>query len=249
MSANRPNRPNDPLANYVPVAERIEKFHERYPEGRILTTIVEHDVESGFILMRAEVYRTNDDAAPAATGHAFEVRGESYVNKTSYVENCETGSVGRALAMLGFEVKRGLASREEMDKPSRMTHDAAPPRPRPEPPARTESSRPDAPRTETPRPVNAEEAVDDEPPRATPTLAAPSANAASGGRLPNLRSVAGAETPASEEQKSEILGLLENLRPRDRKAQRALLMEKTGKGLRDELTAPEAQRLIDELKA
>ncbi len=247
MSANRPNRPNDALANYVPVAERIEKFHERYPEGRILTTIVEHDIETGFILMRAEVYRNNDDATPAATGHAYEVRGESFVNKTSYIENAETGSVGRALAILGFEVKRGLASREEMEKQSRVTPDAAP-RPHPEPP-RPASSRPEAPHTEPPRPARTEEAVDDEPPRTAPTLGAPAtATAISGGRLPTLRSVAGAETPASEEQKSEILGLLEQLRPRDRKSQRALLMEKTGKGLRDELTAPEAQRLIDELK-
>lgn len=244
MSANRPNRPNDALANYVPVAERIEKFHERYPEGRILTTIVEHDTETGFILMRAEVYR-NNDAAPAATGHAFEVRGESYVNKTSYVENCETGSVGRALAMLGFEVKRGLASREEMEKPSRMTPDTAPRPPRPE-----ASSRPEPSRAEPPRAAKTEETADDEEPlRAAPTLGAPaSAAAISGGRLPNVPARAGAEIPASEEQKSEILGLLEQLRPRDRKSQRALLMEKTGKGLRDELTASEARRLIDDLK-
>ncbi|MCP9495336.1 MAG: hypothetical protein MSG64_12895 [Pyrinomonadaceae bacterium MAG19_C2-C3] len=243
MSANRPNRPNDALANYVPVAERIEKFHERYSEGRILTTIVEHDIETGFILMRAEIYRNNDDAMPAATGHAYEVRGESFVNKTSYIENAETGSVGRALAILGFEVKRGLASREEMEKQSRVTPDTAP-RPRPEPP------RPEASHTEPPRPTRIEETVNDELPRAAPTLGAPAtATAISGGRLPNVRSATSAETPASEEQKSEILGLLEQLRPRDRKAQRALLMEKTGKGLRDELTAPEAQRLIDELKA
>ncbi|MFL6227304.1 MAG: hypothetical protein ACJ741_00840, partial [Pyrinomonadaceae bacterium] len=81
---------------------------------------------SGFVLMRAEVYRANDDAAPAATGHAFEVRGESYVNKTSYIENAETSSVGRALALLGFEVKRGIASREELQKTARMQPAAQP---------------------------------------------------------------------------------------------------------------------------
>ena len=105
---------------YVPVAERLEKFYQTYPEGRVTTSIVEHSLESGFVLMRAEVYRASDDAAPAATGHAFEVRGESYVNKTSYVENAETSAVGRALALLGFEVKRGIASREEIQKTARM---------------------------------------------------------------------------------------------------------------------------------
>lgn len=110
----------DRFEDYVPVAERLEKFYERFPDGRVNTFIVQHDLESGFILMRAEVYRSAEDAQPAATGHAFEVRSEGYVQKTSYVEVCETSSVGRALALLGFEVKRGIASREEMEKPMRM---------------------------------------------------------------------------------------------------------------------------------
>ncbi|MDQ3907101.1 MAG: hypothetical protein M3268_02030 [Acidobacteriota bacterium] len=117
---SRPAGSRDRFEDYVPVAERLEKFYERFPDGRITTAIVEHNLESGFVLMRAEVYRTPDDASPAATGHAFEVRGESYVNKTSYVENAETSAVGRALAMLGFEVKRGIASREEIQKTARM---------------------------------------------------------------------------------------------------------------------------------
>lgn len=121
---SRPSPPrNDRFEDYVPVAERLERFYERFPDGRVITHIIEHNSESGFVLMRAEVYRSPDDAQPAATGHAFEVRGESYVNKTSYIENCETGSVGRALALLGFEVKRGIASREELEKTSRMTTD------------------------------------------------------------------------------------------------------------------------------
>lgn len=118
--SRQPSR-NDRFEDYVPVAERLEKFYERYPDGRIITHIIQHDQETGFILMRAEVYRQPDDAQPAATGHAFEVRSEGYVQKTSYVEVCETSSVGRALALLGFEVKRGIASREEMEKPARMT--------------------------------------------------------------------------------------------------------------------------------
>ncbi len=95
---------NPRFENYVPVSERIE-----------------HDRESGFVLVRAEVYRLSDDALPAATGHAFEVRSEGYVNKTSYIENAETSAVGRALALLGYEIKRGVASREEMQKVERMT--------------------------------------------------------------------------------------------------------------------------------
>lgn len=117
----------DRFENYVPVAERLEKFYERFPDGRVMTQIVEHNQAEGFVLMRAEVYRTPDDAVPAATGHAYEVRGESYVNKSSYIENAETSAVGRALALLGFEVKRGLASREEMEKVARVQTAARPP--------------------------------------------------------------------------------------------------------------------------
>jgi hypothetical protein len=124
MSRQSPSR--DRFEDYVPVAERLEKFYEKYSEGRVITTIVEHDREAGFILMRAEVYRNADDAQPAATGHAFEVRSEGYVQKTSYVEVCETSSVGRALALLGFEVKRGIASREEVEKPLRMAAGRSP---------------------------------------------------------------------------------------------------------------------------
>jgi type IV secretory pathway VirB10-like protein len=196
----------------VTVAERIEKFYDRYPEGRIITHIVEHDAERGFILMRAEGYRAPDDATPAATGHAFELRSEGYVNRTSYIENCESSCVGRMLALLGFEVRRGIASREEMEKATRNAQQ--------EPPAR-ERARPAPAPPAAPVPAAAEEA--------------PKAPAKS-------------EQLATEEQKQAILNLLEECRPGDRRAQRKLLTESTGKESRDDLTEPEARSLIYKLK-
>jgi hypothetical protein len=118
MSANR-QQSNDRLKDYIPVAERIEKFYEKFPTGKINTQILEHNIETGFVMIRAEIYREAEDTLPAATGHAFEVRGDSFVNKTSYVENAETSAVGRGLALLGFEIKRGIASKEEMEKVER----------------------------------------------------------------------------------------------------------------------------------
>lgn len=121
MSSNMPRSGGKfNLDDYVTVSERIEKFYERFPEGRIITNVIELNHETGFVLVQAMVYRNSDDSQPAATGHATESRGDSYINKTSFVENCETGAVGRALAMLGFEVKRGIASREELQKTARM---------------------------------------------------------------------------------------------------------------------------------
>ncbi len=104
---------------YITVHERIEKFYAKWPNGRILTSLVEHSAETGFILMRAEVYREPDDALPAATGHAYELRSAGHVQQGSYVEVCETSAVGRALALLGFEVRRGVASREEVERGAR----------------------------------------------------------------------------------------------------------------------------------
>jgi hypothetical protein len=119
----------NPMQDYVTVAERIEMFYARFPDGRIVTHIVEHDPERGFILMRAEVYRHPDDAQPSATGHAYEYRDSGYVQKTSYIEVGETSAVGRALALCGFEVKRGIASREDMEKAAR--HSTRQPGPQP----------------------------------------------------------------------------------------------------------------------
>lgn len=130
------------LDSYVTVAERIAAFYQSYPTGRICTQILEHNEESGFILMRAEVFRSTDDAQPSATGHAFEVRGDSYVNKTSYIENAETSAVGRSLALLGFEVRRGIASREEMEKAARMPAERAAQAPESKPPESKPAAKP-----------------------------------------------------------------------------------------------------------
>jgi hypothetical protein len=131
------------LDEYVTVHERVERFYAKYPQGRITTTILEHNAETGFVLMRAEVYRDGDDALPAATGHAYELRSSGHVQQGSYVEVCETSSVGRALALLGFEVKRGIASREEMQKAARKQQPERAPEPPEEPaPARAANARP-----------------------------------------------------------------------------------------------------------
>lgn len=49
-----------------------------------------------------------------ASAHAQEDRTSSTINKTSYVENCETSAVGRALAMLGIGIETSIASSNEV---------------------------------------------------------------------------------------------------------------------------------------
>lgn len=91
---------------YIGVSERIAAFYAKFPEGRILTAVVEHSFDTGQVMVRAEVYRNAEDTLPAATGHAYETKGGQGANQTSHVENAETSAVGRAIANLGFEVKR-----------------------------------------------------------------------------------------------------------------------------------------------
>lgn len=114
------------LSKYIPVHTRIAEFYEKYPDGRIVTEIIRLNEDSGFVCIKASAYRNRDDAEPSSTGHAFEIRGQGYVNTTSFIENGETSAVGRALANLGFKIDNGIASREEMQKVERMTNGAGP---------------------------------------------------------------------------------------------------------------------------
>ena len=82
---------------YKTVAERIEEFHIKYPNGNIVTKI---DME----LTTPDLIVIPDVELPQRqfTGYAEELRGSSQINKTSALENCETSCVGRALAFAGF---------------------------------------------------------------------------------------------------------------------------------------------------
>ncbi len=106
------------LAQYSTVAERIEKFWERYEGGRLHTEVVHFSPEQ--VVIRAEVYLDRDDERPVTVDFAEERLDTSPVNKVSMVENCATSAIGRALADLGGDftgAKRPSA--EEMMKVQR----------------------------------------------------------------------------------------------------------------------------------
>jgi hypothetical protein len=112
------------LQDYEPVEDRLSRFWEEHPNGRIRTEILSSTADS--IVMQALIFRDAADTLAAATGHAQEKPGEGMVNKTSWVENCETSAIGRALANLGYAPKGGRASREEMDKVVRQPAEPKP---------------------------------------------------------------------------------------------------------------------------
>jgi len=104
--------------NYDPVDSRIHKFWESFPNGRIHTEIVL--INETEIVIKASVFTDREDPRAAAIDFAQETRNSSPVNKHSFVENCSTSAIGRALATLGYSTKGNRPSREEMQKVERI---------------------------------------------------------------------------------------------------------------------------------
>lgn len=108
------------LNDYETVDSRIHKFWEKHQNGRIATSVEYYEADKRWVV-RTEIYRDIADIVPAATGYAEEVIGSTMVNKTAALENCETSSIGRALANLGYATKGVRASAEEMAKAERTS--------------------------------------------------------------------------------------------------------------------------------
>ena len=106
------------LDDYEPVASRLDRFLKAHPDARVITDLVHYLADVA--VFKCELWLNHEIIA---TGWAEEIRGQGNVNKTSHLENCETGAVGRALANAGLSgsdfTKR--PSREEMGKVQRMT--------------------------------------------------------------------------------------------------------------------------------
>lgn len=97
--------------DYAEVNQRIKAFRMVYPEGGLPTEIV--SLDNGVVVMKCTVL--TDDGRILATGTAYEKEDSSFINKTSYIENCETSAVGRALGLAGFGIDTSIASFEEVE--------------------------------------------------------------------------------------------------------------------------------------
>lgn len=95
---------------YIEVNKRVIAFRQLEPNGTIATDIV--TLENGVVTMKATVYAA--DGKVLATGYAQEKEQSSFINKTSYIENCETSAVGRALGFCGIGIDGSIASAEEV---------------------------------------------------------------------------------------------------------------------------------------
>jgi len=97
---------------YVEVNERIKFFRqeEQYKNWSLITEFTVLD--DAQCVCKASI--ADPEHRIISVGHAHEVQGSSNINKTSYVENCETSAIGRALAMLGIGIDTSIASANEV---------------------------------------------------------------------------------------------------------------------------------------
>lgn len=109
MKENKVKTINIKGKEYVEVNERIRLFRLKYPMGSIVTDVVSND--NGVCVIKAAIIIDNQIVA---TGHAYEKEGSTFINKTSYVENCETSAIGRALGAFGIGIDSSVASAEEV---------------------------------------------------------------------------------------------------------------------------------------
>lgn len=99
--------------DYIEVNQRVKAFRMVYPTGAILTDMLSN--ENGVCVFKATCgYYEEGNLIVLGTGTAYEKEESSFINKTSYIENCETSAVGRALGMCGFGIDTSIASAEEV---------------------------------------------------------------------------------------------------------------------------------------
>lgn len=96
--------------DYVLVNERVRAFRENYDGYGISTDMLSND--AGTVIFKATI--TDPAGRVVSTGYAYEKENSSYINKTSYIENCETSAVGRALGFFGIGCDTSIASYEEV---------------------------------------------------------------------------------------------------------------------------------------
>lgn len=100
--------------DYAEVNQRIKAFRMVYPDGFIITEM-KSNADGVCVFVASVGYRGDGDHDYIlGTGTAYEKEGSTFINKTSYIENCETSAVGRALGMAGFGIDTSIASAEEV---------------------------------------------------------------------------------------------------------------------------------------
>lgn len=98
------------VTQYAMVKDRVAAFRELCPCGSITTDIL--SLANGVVTIKATV--SDEDGNILGTGIAQEKEGNGFINKDSFVPNCETSAIGRALGNCGIGASGSYASAEEV---------------------------------------------------------------------------------------------------------------------------------------
>lgn len=119
----------DRQKDYIQVDQRIQEFYAKYPDGRLQSEIVawqvdgrgeittrsgKQDVLIGHVVIKGLAYRTPDDPLPGIGFSSMLMPGGTPYTRNSEIENAETSAWGRAIAACGIEVRKGIASADEI---------------------------------------------------------------------------------------------------------------------------------------
>ena len=98
---------------YVEVNERVKAFKtlSEFKDMSLETEILHLTDDS--CVIKAVVRSV--EGRVLATGMAQEDKSSSRINQTSYVENCETSAVGRALGFMGIGIDTSIATADEVN--------------------------------------------------------------------------------------------------------------------------------------
>ena len=112
-----------PLKEIINHGFSIKYFREHFT-GYSMTSEITHINDNGVII---KTIIKNDAGIDVASGHAHEKQNSTFINKTSFIENCETSAIGRALGLLGIginssidtadTIKNAIENQEEDNRP------------------------------------------------------------------------------------------------------------------------------------
>lgn len=119
----------DRQKDYIQVDQRIQEFYAKFPDGRLQSEIVtwqvdgrgeittrsgKQDVLIGHVVIKGLAFRTPDDPLPGIGFSSMLMPGGTPYTRNSEIENAETSAWGRAIAACGIEVRKGIASADEI---------------------------------------------------------------------------------------------------------------------------------------
>ena len=116
------------LDNYEDVAARIQRFWATYPNGKIHTSIMDVNLEKGYVLVECRIYRNYDDKEPAGIDYAFgNVNTYNVQMKKWFIEDTCTSAIGRCAGLvLGTDKRPTVQNMQQVEQiDSQIVQDSA----------------------------------------------------------------------------------------------------------------------------